>query len=58
METSNLANAKFRTLAIRMPNELKGKIDDPSENVNRDRKHENGDIKYKKELVGNEEYNN
>ena len=34
METSNLPDAEFKTLVLRMLNELRGKRDDLSENFN------------------------
>ena len=34
METSNLPHAEFKTLVIRMFNELRGRIDELSENFN------------------------
>ena len=58
MEKSNLPDAGFKTLVIRMLNELRGRIDELSENINKeiDRKHKNGTRKYKKEPIRNEEY--
>ena len=35
METSNLSNAEFKTLVIRMLNELKGRVDELNENFNK-----------------------
>ena len=36
METSNLPNAGFKTLLIRILNELKGRVDELSENFNKE----------------------
>ena len=57
METSNLPDAEFKTLVIRMLNELKGRADELCENFNKEIK-KNGDRKYKKEPVRNDEYKN
>ena len=55
METSNLPDAEFKTLVIRMLNELKGRVDELRENFNSITKaHGN----HKKELVRNEGYMN
>ena len=36
MESSNLADAEFKTLVIKMLNELRGSVDKVSENFNRE----------------------
>ena len=36
METSNLPDAEFKTLVIRMLNELRGRVDELSENFNKE----------------------
>ena len=36
METSNILDAEFKTLVIRMLNELKGRVDELSENFNKE----------------------
>ena len=36
MESSNLTNAEFRTLVIKMLNELMGSVDEFSENFNKE----------------------
>ena len=48
METSNLLNAEFKTLIIRMLNKLRGKVEEFTENLNRDRTPKNKDRKVKK----------
>ena len=57
MESSNLTDAEFKALVIKMFNELRGRVDELYENFNRDRKHKNGDRKPKQEPVRNDEYN-
>ena len=37
METSNLVNVEFKTLVIRMLNKLKGRVDDLSEDFNKEK---------------------
>ena len=39
METSNLLDAEFKTLVIRMLDEVRGRVDKLSELQQRDRKH-------------------
>ena len=56
MESSNLTDAEFKTLIIKMLNELRGNVDDISENFNKDIKHKNGNGNYERESVGNEEH--
>ena len=51
MEISNLPDVEFETLVIWMLNELRGRVDELSDNVNKE-------IENKKESVSNEEYNN
>ena len=51
MESSNLTDAGFITLVIKMLNELMGSVDKFSENFNRDKKHKNGTGNYKREPV-------
>ena len=36
METSNLSDAEFKTLVMRMFKELRGRVNDLSENFNKD----------------------
>lgn len=36
METSNLPHTEFKTMAIRMLNKLRGRIDELSENLHRE----------------------
>ena len=48
MEASNLPDTEFKTLVIRMLNELRGKIDELGEKLHKDRNH-------KKEPIINEE---
>ena len=57
MEVSNLPETEFKTLVIRMPKKLRGRIDKLSENFNRDSKHKKDIETIKKELVRSEEYN-
>ena len=57
IETSALPDAEFKTLVIRMLNELKGRADELCENFNKEIK-KNGDRKYKKEPVRKEGYIN
>ena len=56
MESSNLTDAQFKTLIIKMLNELRGRVDERSENFNKEikKKKENGN--YKREPVRNEEH--
>ena len=54
METSNIPDAEFKTLVIRMIKELRGRIDELSEDFNKEIK--NGDGKHNREPVRNEEY--
>ena len=35
METSNVLDSEFKTLVIRMPNELRGRVDEISEHFNK-----------------------
>lgn len=51
MESSNLPDTELKTMVIRMLNKLRGRIDEFSENLYRDRNH-------KKEAFINREYNN
>ena len=52
MESSNLIDAEFKTLVIKMFNELRGKVDELSENFNKEiKKHKNGKENYKREPV-------
>ena len=57
METSNLLDAEFKTLVIRMLNELRERVDELTENFNKARKHKNGIRNHKKEPVRNEYIN-
>ena len=58
MESNNLTDAEFKTLVIKMLNELKGSVDELSENFNKEiKKHKNGNGNYKREPVRIEEYN-
>ena len=52
MESSNLTGAEFKTLVIKMLNELLGSVDKFSENFNKEiKKHINGNGNYKREPV-------
>ena len=54
MESSNLTDAEFKTLVIKMLNELIGSVDELSENFNKEiKKHKNGI--YEREPVRNVE---
>ena len=53
MESSNLTDAEFKTLVIKMLHELQGRVDELSENFNKEIKNRNGH--YKRERVRNEE---
>ena len=54
METSNLLDTEFKTLVIRMLNELRGRADELKENFNSIKGHGN----HKKDPIINEEYSN
>ena len=54
MKTSNLLDAEFKTLVIRMLNELRGRADELKENFNSIKGHGN----HKKDPIINEEYSN
>ena len=54
MESNNLTNAKFKTLVIKMLNELMRVVDEFSENFNKEIKNKNGNGNYKREPVRNE----
>ena len=58
MESSNLTDVEFKTLVIKMLNELRGSVDELSENFNREIKNKNGSGNYRREPVRNEEYIN
>ena len=49
MESSNLTDAEFKTLVIKMLNEFRGSIDEFSENFNKDIKKKN--IKMDMEII-------
>ena len=52
MESSNLIDAEFKTVVIKMLNELRGSVDEFSENFNKEiKKHINGNGSYKREPV-------
>ena len=55
-ESSNLTDAEFKTLVIKMLNERRGRVDELSDDFNRDKKYKNGNGNYKREPVRNEEY--
>ena len=56
MESSNLTDAEFKTLVIKMLNELMGSVDELSQNfTQRGKIHKNGNGNYKKESARNEE---
>ena len=61
MKKSNILDAEFKTLVIRMLRELKGRVHELSENFNKEREkkkiHKNRDGKHNREPVRNEEYN-
>ena len=48
MEISNLSDAEFKTLVIRMLNEFKRRVDELSENFNKEIENKSGDRKHKK----------
>ena len=52
METNNLSDARFKTLVIRMLKELRRRVEELSENLNKEIEN------IKKEPVRNEEYSN
>ena len=56
METSNLLDAKFTTVVIRVLNELRKRVKRLSENFSKEIGNKNGDRKHKNEPVKNEEY--
>ena len=56
METSNLPDAEFKTLVIKMLNELRGRVDELSENFNKEIENKNGDGKDNRKPVRNEDY--
>ena len=56
MRASNLSDLEFRAIVIRMLKELRGRMNEISNNLNRDNKHEKGHRDHKKEPVRNEEY--
>ena len=56
MKSSNLTDAEFKTLVIKMLSELMGSVDEFSDNFNRDKKHKNGNGNYKREPVRNKEH--
>ena len=47
MESSNLTDAEFKTLVIKMPKELRGRVDELSENFNKEIKN----IKMEMEII-------
>lgn len=47
MEASNLPDNEFKTLVVKMFNELRGRIDRFSENLQRDRNHKNEPVRNK-----------
>ena len=49
VEMSNLKDAEFKTLVIRMLNELKGRVDELSENFNREVENIKMEMENKKE---------
>ena len=51
MESSNLTDTEFKTLVIKMLNELMGSVDEFSENFNKEIKNKNGNANYKREPV-------
>ena len=57
VEMSNLKDAEFKTLVIRMLNELKGRVDELSENFNREVENIKMEMENKREPVRNKEYN-
>ena len=58
MEASNLTDAEFKTLVIKMLNELRGSVDDFSENFHKEikKKHKSRNGNYKREPGRNEEH--
>ena len=59
LKSGNLTDAEFKTLATKMLNELRGSIDEFSENFNTEIKKKNrktGNENYKREPVRNEEH--
>ena len=57
METSDIPDADFKTLVMRMLKELRGRIDELRENFNKELKNKNRDGKHNRKPVRNEEYN-
>ena len=57
VEMSNLKDAEFKTLVIRMLNELKGRVDELSVNFNREVENIKMEMENKREPVRNKEYN-
>ena len=57
METNNLPDAEFRTLVIRMLNELRGRVEKFSKNFNRDKGNIKMEIENKNDPASNKEYN-
>ena len=54
VETNNLLDAEFKTLVIKMLNKLRGKVDELSENFNKETGNKRRN--HKKEPVRNEDY--
>ena len=53
MESSNLTDVEFKTLVLKMLNELMGSVDKFSELQQRDKKHKNGNYKRKQSEMKN-----
>ena len=58
METSNLLVTEFKTLVMRMLNELRGTVEELSENFNKQIGNIKMELESKREPVRNEEYIN
>ena len=58
MEISNLSDAEFKTLVIRMLNEFRGRIDEFSENFSKDMASIKMEAENKKEPVKSKEHDN
>ena len=56
IESSNLTDAEFKTLVIKMFNELRRNVYEFSENFDKEVENKNGNGNYKWEPVGNVEY--
>ena len=58
MEATKIPDAEFKTMVIKMLKDLRGGMDDPSENLNKEMVKMKKDIETIKKTVRNEEHNN